>query len=274
MRYKVAFYDFGSTAIMHRHLIDMAQSEGAPISFCAIQPNPYYRAITREVLDSADILDVFNTLPSKQKTGDPGILASYQGGFVEDLAAHKRSWGRPRRGDWWFNHGVAIYQLYKQFLASRQATHLFMPTIETPEAKIAVAAASELGLGIIAPTDMRNVGGGYFACDCVETPPLYARATTETRSLAAQFLEDFRKNPSPARRVPEITSDEGDNAIIERHLPPLWKRTLRFALAVLERPDLFEPVIIRLSLMRNFAWIREPIRRQRALRNAAQYDIG
>jgi hypothetical protein len=44
-------------------------------------------------------------------------------------------------------------------------------------------------------------------------------------------------------------------------------------LAALERPDLFEPVVIRLSVMRNFAWIREPIRRQRAFRNAAQYDV-
>jgi hypothetical protein len=273
MGYKIAFYDFGSTAIMHRHLIDLAQSEGAPLSFCAIQPNPYYRGLMREVLEPADILDVFGALPRKQTNGDPSHLASYQGGFVEDLAALKRTWRRDRPGNWWFDHGMAVYQLYKQFLASRQATHLFMPTIETPEAKIAVAVARELGLGVIVPTDMRNVGGGYFACDCVETPPLYARATTETRAQAAQFLGDFRKSPAPARRLPEITSHDGDNEIIERYLPPLWKRTSRFALAALERPDLFEPVVIRLSLMRNFAWIRGPIRRQRALRNAAQYDI-
>src|SRR5262249_30836413 len=88
-----------------------------------------------------------------------------------------------------------------------------------------------------------------------------------------QFVSDFRSNPAPARRLPEITSEDGDIEIIERHLPPLWKRTLRFALAAAERPDLFEPVIIRLSLMRNIAWIREPIRRQRAFRNAAQYNI-
>jgi hypothetical protein len=274
MRYKIAFYDFGSTAIMHRHFIDLARSEGAPLSFCAIQPNPYYRALMREVLEPADILDLFSALPRKHTNGDPSRLASYQGGFVEDLAALKRTWRRDRPGNWWFDHGVAIYQLYKKFLVSRQATHLFMPTIETPEAKIAVAVAREVGLGVIVPTDMRNVSGGYFACDCVETPPFYARATTETGAQAVQFLSDFRKNPAPARHLPEIASDDGDNEIIERHLPPLWKRTSRFALAALERPDLFEPVVIRLSLMRNFAWIREPIRRQRAGRNAAQYDIG
>jgi hypothetical protein len=225
------------------------------------------------VLEPADILDVFSALPRKQTNGDPSHLASYQGRFVEDLAALKRTWRRDRPGNWWFDHGVAVYQLYKQFLASRQATHLFMPTIETPEAKIAVAVARELGLGVIVPTDMRNVGGGYFACDCVETPPPYARATTETRAQAAQFLGEFRNSPAPARRLPEITSDDGDNEIIERHLPPLWKRASRFALAALERPDLFEPVVIRLSLMRNFAWLREPVRRQRARRNAAQCDI-
>src|SRR5262249_33428159 len=153
MRYKIAFYDFGSNAILHRHLIDMARSEGAPLSFCAIQPNPYYRALLREVLDPADMLDVFSALPRNQRDGGPSVLVSYRGGFIEDLAAHKRSWGRPRRGNWWFNHGVAIYQIYKEFLLSSKATHLFMPTIETPEAKIAVSAAHELGLGIIAPAD-------------------------------------------------------------------------------------------------------------------------
>jgi hypothetical protein len=273
MHYKIAFYDFGSTAIMHRHLIDMARSEGGPLSFCAIQPNPYYRALTREVLDEADILDVFSTLPRRRTNGDPAVLASYQGGFIEDLAALKRTWRRDRPGNWWFDHGVAIYKLYREFLARRQATHLFMPTIETPEAKIAVAVARELGLGVIAPTGMRNVGGGYFACDCVETPPLYADATAEMRAQAAQFVRDFRKNPVPSRRLPEIVQGDPDYEIIERYLPPLWQRVLRFGVAAFERPDLFEPVFIRLALMRNFAWIREPIRGQRARRNAAHYDI-
>jgi hypothetical protein len=273
VHYKIAFYDFGSTAIMHRHLIGMAQSERAPLSFCAIQPNPYYRALMREVLDEADMLDVFTALPRRQTHGDPSTLVSYQGNFIEDLAALKRTWRRRRPGSWWFDHGVAIYKLYKEFLADRQATHLFMPIIETPEQKIAVAVARELGLGLIVPTDMRNVGGGYFACDCVETPPLYAEATAETRARAAQFVSDFRKNPFPARRPPEVSKGEGDDEIIERYLPPLWRRMLRFVSAALERPDLFDPVVVRLSLMRNFAWLREPIRGQRARRNAAQYDI-
>ena len=274
MRYKIAFYDFGSTAIMHRHFIDMARAEGASLSFCAIQPNPYYRALTREVLDPADILDVFSALPRKQILADPSVLAGYQGGFVEDLAALKRTLRRDRPGNWWFNHGVAIYQLYKDFLAQRQATHLFMPTIETPEAKIAVAVARELGLGVIVPTDMRNIGGSYFACDCVETPPLYVLATPETRTRAAQFVREFREKPTPARRIPELILSDPDSEIIERYFPPLWQRMWRFALAAVERPDLFEPAFIRLSVMRNFAWIREPIRGQRARRNVAQYDIG
>jgi Capsule polysaccharide biosynthesis protein len=273
MHCKIAFYDFGSTAIMHRHLICMMRSLGAPLSFCAIQPNPYYRALMREVLDPADILDVFAALPRGQTNGDPSVLVSYPSGFIEDLAALKRTWRRRRRGQWWFDHGVTIYQLYKQFLTSRQATHLFMPTVETPEAKIAVAAARELGLGIMVPTDMRNVGGGYFACDCMETPPLYAESTAETRAVATQLVRDFREKPFPARRLPEVVPDDPDYETIECYLPSLWKRIFRFVLAALERPDLFEPVIIRLSLMRNFAWIREPIRGQRARRNAAQYDI-
>jgi hypothetical protein len=274
MHYKIAFYDFGSTAIMHRHLIGMARSEGAAVSFCAIQPNPYYRAITREALDPAEILDVFSALPRRQTNSDPSVLTPYHGGFIEDLAALKRTLRLDRSGNWWFDHGIATYQLFREFLARRQATHLFMPTIETPEAKIAVAVARELGMGVVVPTDMRNISGGYFACDCTETPPLYAEATADTRARAAQFVRDFREKPLPARRLPEVKPNDPDYEIIERHLPPFWKRSLRFAHAAFERPDLFEPTVIRLSLMRNFAWIREPIRRQRARRNAGQYDIG
>jgi hypothetical protein len=274
MRYKIAFYDFGSTAIMHRHLIGMAQNEGAPLSFCAIQPNPYYRTLMREVLDEVDILDVFRALPRKQVKGDLSILTSYQGGFIEDLAALKRTWRRRRPGSWWIDHGVAIYQLYKEFLVRREATHLFMPIIETPEQKIAVAVARELGLGLIVPVDMRNVSGGYFACDCVETPPLYAEASAETRTQAAQFVRDFRKAPLPARRPPDgIEDDDRDKEFVERYLPSQWKRILRFGAAALERPDLFEPVFIRLALMRNFAWLRETVRGPRARRNAELYDV-
>jgi len=274
MPYKIAFYDFGSTAIMHRHFIDMARSERSPLSFCAIQPNPYYREIIREVLDPADILDVFSALPRKQTKADPSVLTNYSGRFVEDLAALKRTLRRDRPGDWWFNHGTAIYQLYKDFLVRRRATHLFMPTIETPEAKIAVAVARELGLGVMVPTDMRNVGGSYFACDCNETPPFYAEATPEARARAAQFVREFRERPTPARRIPEPIPGDPDFEIVERYLPSLWQRMWRFAQAGVERPDLFEPAFIRLAVMRNFAWIREPIRGQRARRNAAQYDIG
>jgi hypothetical protein len=227
----------------------------------------------REVLDPADILDVFAALPRRQTRGDPSLLTSYQGGFIEDLASLKRTLRRDRPGNWWFDHGVAIYRLYKEFLRSRQATHLFMPTIESPEQKIAVAVARELGLGVMVPTDMRNVSGGYFACDCVETPPLYAEATAETRARAAQLVRDFRNNPLPARYLPEVIPGDPEFEFVERYLPPLWQRMLRFVQAALERPDLFEPAVIRLSLMRNFALIREPIRRRRARRNAAQYDI-
>lgn len=272
MRYKVAFYDFGSTAIMHRHLIGMARSEGSSVSFCAIQPNPYYRALMREVLEPADILDVFSALPRQQTSGDPSVLASYEGDFIADLAALKRTWRR-RRGAWWFDHGIAIYKLYKEFLVSRQATHLFMPVIETPEAKIAVAAARELRLGVVAPAFMRNVDGAYFSSDCVETPPLYARATAETRAWAAQFVREFRESPLPAQRRPDVVIRDGDNEILECYAPPLRQRMLRFAKAAVERPDLFEPVFIRQSVMRNFAFIREPIRRRRERRNALEYDI-
>src|SRR5947199_385458 len=135
---KIALYGFGSFPVVSRHLIDLAKADGSPIQWCAILVSPHYRRIMREVLPAADILDVFAALPREPVGGDLSDLVGYRGSLIEDIAALKLSY-RARSREWVHNRAADTYRLYKAFLTERQATHLLMSGIETPEAKIAVA---------------------------------------------------------------------------------------------------------------------------------------
>src|ERR1041385_4495307 len=171
---RIALYGFGSYPIVFRYLIEEARQDGANISFCAILTLPHYRDLMREVLPPADIFDIYAELPRRPVGGDPAMLAGDDGSLAEDLAALK--WDRRKRPGWGrFAQGIDYYRLFKEFLQRQSATHLLTSTIETPDTKIAIAVAKELGLGIIAPADLRNLGGTYFSNDCYETPPAYAR---------------------------------------------------------------------------------------------------
>lgn len=270
---RIALYGFGSFPVVFRHLIEEARSGGPPASFCVILTTPNWRNVVREVLPEQDILDVYVRLPRRPVGGDPTLIANYHGSLAEDLAALK--FGRRRRtGTWLLKRGIDYYRIYKEFLAGQKATHLLMSGIETPDAKIAVAAAQELGIVVIAPADLRNLSGTYFSTDSYETPPGYATATPETRKRAGEFIESFRRQAKPPRRIPDESSSEGDSKVLEQHLPQFSARVRGFIAAAIERPDLFDHEMIRVSVMRSFAPIRESVRGIRRKRNAGQYDIG
>jgi hypothetical protein len=271
-RCKIALYGFGSQPLVHRHLIDLAKQQKLPLSWCTILTTPYYRSIMGEVLPPDEILDVFRALPRKPIGGDLSCLARYCGSLVEDLAAQKRT-RRNRSGQWLLDRGTDYYRLYKAFLAERGATHVLMPVIETPDAKIVVAAAQELGLGVIAPIDMRNMTGTYFSTDCCEMPPAYAVVNREYRAQAAEFIDRFLKNPTPARSVPSEIASSGENAILPTFVPSLWRRIMRFAMAAIERPDIFDHELLRIALMAYTTPLRGIVRGVRKWRNSFQYDI-
>ena len=218
-----------------------------------------------------EILDVFRELPREPVGGDLTQLSNYSGSFVEDLAAQKRS-RRKRSARWRLNRGMDYYAVYKQFLASRGATHVLTSTIETPDAKILIAAAHELKLGVMAPLEMRNITGSYFSADCYETPPTYAVASAESRAQAIEFISRFRKNPSPARSLPVEATLEEEDPILPCYRLPLWRRIERYVRNVLERPDIFDYDQLRVGLMANAPLIRKTIRNLRERRNLTQYD--
>jgi len=271
-RHKIALYGFGSEPVVHRNLIDLAAKEKLPLTWCAILTTPHYRPVMGEVLPASEILDVFRALPRKPVGGDIACLSHYCGSLVEDLAAQKRS-RRKRNGRWLLDRGIDYYRLYKAFLTDHGATHVLMSTIETPDAKILVAVAQELGLGVMVPLDMRNMTGTYFSTDCYETPPSYAAANPESRVLAAEFIHNFRRNPTPARGLPLEIDSSMEGATLPAYLPPFWQRIKRFAANALERPDIFDHDQVRVAVMINVTPLRKIIRGVRERRNATQYDI-
>jgi len=269
---KIALYGFGSEPVVHRNLIELAANDGLPLTWCAILPTPHYRTMMREVLPAQEILDVFRELPRKPIGGDLAELSGYSGSLVEDLAAQKRS-RRKRSGRWRLDRGIDYYRLYKQFLAARGTTHILTSTIETPDAKILVAVAHELKLGVLAPLELRNITGTYFSTDCYETPPVHAAASAESRAQAIEFIHGFRKNPSPARGLPFEAVLRQEDPILPAYRLPLLRRVRRYVRNVLERPDIFDYDQLRAGLMANAPLIRKTIRGLRERRNLAQYDI-
>ena len=249
MTYKIALYGFGSFPVVYRHLIETARAERSPVEFCLILTAPNWRDVVRDVLPASDILDLFAELPRTPLGGDQSLLSDYDGSLIEDLAALK--WERRRRGGRWrYDQGMDIYCLYKEFFAGRKATHLLMSHVETPDAKIAIAAARELGLGVMAPADLRNLSGTYFSTDSYETPPAYAAATPEARKRATEFICGFRQQALPARSLPsDIAMADDDRTILESYLPRFNTRVRGFIDGALERPDLFDHEAIRVSLI-------------------------
>jgi hypothetical protein len=270
--YKIALYGFGSQPIVHRHLIDLAAKQKLPLTWCAILNTPHYRQIIGEVIPAGEILDVFRALPRVPVGGDLSCLSHYPGSLAEDLGAQKKTFRR-RSGRWLLDRAIDHYRLYKVFLADHGATHLLMSTIETPEEKIAAAAAQELGLGVIAPADMRNITGAYFSTDCYETPPAYAIANAESRARAAELIRRFRQRPMPAWAPPPEITSRPEEPILPTYLPSLWRRTARFTKIAMERPDIFDGELLRIALMAYGTPLRKLVRGTRALRNAMYYDI-
>lgn len=273
MTTKIAVYGFGSMPVVQRHLMDMARAESRDLAWCAILTQPHYRQIMRDVLPPADILDVFDALPREPVGGDLSLLAGYVGSLAEDMAARKRQW-RPRSGDWLLRRGIDYYKLYKAFLSSTGATHLLTSNIETPDGKIVIAAARELGLGVLSPVDLRNLTGTMFASDAAETPPAYARVTPETRAEALTFVKQFREKWTPARGAPrEIDPETDDCTMLAQYLPRMPQRLAGFARVAYERPDLFDPVYVRNAVMSNSRLLQRLIWDTRERQNRPLFHV-
>lgn len=270
---KIAIHGFGAQPVVCRHLIEMSKAAGAKISWCTILTSPHYRGLMRDVLPAQDICDVYEELPRTPGAGDLAQLSNYVGSIAEDLAAQKRLWPK-RQGVWLQRRAQDYYRLYKSFLLARGATHVLMSSIESPDGKILAALAQELGLGLMAPVDARNVTGTYFSTDAYETPPEYGPPSDAHRTQAAELVTRFKSEAISPRRPPiDIDAATDDQTRLEGYLPPLRRRMAGFASAARERPDLFDGDMIRASVLNNLPLMRNAIWGTRARLNRGNFDI-
>jgi hypothetical protein len=274
LRYKIALHGFGATPIVFKHLIECAAKNQAPIDWCMILPTPEHRALVRSVLPSRETLDVYQELPRTPVGGDLGLLADYPGSFAEDLAADKRPWGA-QNGCKRFARGMDYHLLYKQFLTDRGATHFLAPWVEGAEGKIAVATARQLGLSVLIPIDCRSLTGTYFAIDAHASLPAHAAPREDLLPKAAAFIERYRTSATPAHCAPsDFVPIEGDDELVEHHLPSLPTRIIGLLGKLSERPDLFVPDQIRASVLNNLPSLRDRWWGLRTSRAAREFDIG
>lgn len=268
-RAKIAIYGFGSFPIVCWHLFKFARERGIKIDNCVILTTPHHRDLVRSFADDADVLNVFEKLPRKPGSGDISELTSYHGNFAEDLAAQK-FYRSSQSGQWLFYRGLDYYRLYKRFLQDHKATHLLAPWPETAEGKILFAVAAELGIRVVSPNDLRNLSGSFFSTSPYETPPAYAATTPELLDAADQFVRRFRETGGTAALAP-VKPD--DPTLLDPFRSSLPARIAGMVRQTLQRPDLFQPINIRIGLMNSFPPIRDAYWSFNTGRNAKQADI-
>ena len=268
-RAKVAIYGFGSFPIVCWHLFKLAHERDIKIANCIILTTPHHRDLVRSFVDDSDVLNIFDTLPRKPRNGNTAELANYHGNFAEDLAAQK--FYRPSQsGQWLFDRGLDYYRLYKRFLQDQKATHLLAPWPETADGKILFGIAAELGIRVISPNDLRNLSGSFFSTSPYETLPTYAVAAPELLNAADQFVRRFRESGGTAALAP-VKPD--DSTLLDPFRSALPVRIAGMLQRTLQRPDLFQPINIRVGLLNSFPPARDAYWRFNTRRNAEQADI-
>ncbi len=272
MKYKIALHGFGASPLIFKHLIDLAVADGAPIDWCMILPTPEHRLLAYSLLPREDVLDVYRTLPRVPVGGDLSLLADYPGSLAEDIGADKRPSrvaGRKR-----FDRGMDYHLLYKRFFVDRGITHFLVPQIEGAEGKIAVATARQLGIPVLLMTDCRSLTGSYFAADAHASLPPHAAPREDLIRRATDFIERYRKSPTPAQSAPkDFEPIAGDDDILYDRVPSLPTRLAGLFRKIAERPDLFVPDQIRASVLNNLPKLRDKWWGLRTMRAARQFDI-
>ncbi|MGL5167216.1 MAG: hypothetical protein ACRC9K_15140 [Afipia sp.] len=268
-RMKLAIYGFGSFPVVCWHLFKLADERGIKIDSCVILTTPHHRDLVRSFADDPNVLDVFEALPRKPGNGDASELAGYHGNFTEDLAAQK-FYRTSQSGQWLFDRGLDYYRLYKRFLQDQKATHLLAPWPETADGKILFAIAAELGIRVISPNDLRNLSGSFFSTSPYETLPAYAATTPELLNAADQFVRRFRETGGTAALAP-VKPD--DATLLDPFRSALPARIAGMFRQTLQRPDLFQPINIRIGLMNSFPAVRDAYWSLNTRRNAKQADI-
>ncbi len=269
-RRSVVIHGYGTYAITYRHMLELARSAAADIDWAIILPTSHHLDVLREVLSADRILCLEHEQSRCHPQPDLAGLANYAGNIYADIEAEKQVYKHRPAGQQ-LARAAEAYTIYKRFLKERNATHLVLAHIETSEGKVLVSLARELGIPVIVPAGLRNIGGTAFTADECEQLPDYGRPTMEHFEEARRFLAAFRSDPTPAF-IPEEFAVAGETPL-PIYRKPLLQRLRGFVHRALANPAMFEPALFQISLMYAFPNILGMIRGVRGWRNRNNFDV-
>lgn len=269
--FRIAVHGFGTYAILYRHMIALARSEVPSVEWAMLLPTSHHLDVVSEVID-ADKLVCLELQQSRKidELQEPVGLGDYCGNFYEDIEVEKLVF-KHRRSDVQESRAFEVYRIYKDFLERFRPTHVMMAHIETFDGKVIVALANKLEIPVIAPTELRNLGGLMFSPDTGESVPVYRDATPDNVQKAKTYLGAFRKDPRPAANL-DLFSVKGEEPL-PTYQKPFHRRVLNFVRRTLRNPDLFEPALFKINLNYTFPGTREAIRKFRGFRNSKKFDF-
>ncbi|MCF2524442.1 hypothetical protein [Bradyrhizobium sp. G127] len=264
-------HGYGTYAIIYRHIIELAKTFAPEVEWSMILPSSHHIEPVSEVLAAENLLCLEHAQSRHvSNVSDFSTLQNYPGSIYADIEVEKKIF-KHRPADQQVARALEVYQIYKGFVLRIKPTHILMAHVETFEGKALVAIARELGIPVIIPSDLRNLGGVSFTSDVLETLPAYREANCETIARARQFLSEFRQNAMPAFRP------SGFAVAGEEPLPHYQKsapqRLVRFLKRTIDNPGLFEPALLATSIKYAFPRYLEAIRKFRSYRNGRIYDI-
>jgi len=265
-------HGYGTYAIIYRHIIDLAKKDAPDVEWSMILPTSHHIEPLSEVLSAGNLLCLEHAQRRKvSKVTDFSALKDYPGSIYADIEVEKKIF-KHRPADQQAARALEVYQIYKSFVLRIKPTHIVMSHVETFDGKALVAIAKELGIPVMVPSDLRNLGGISFTSDVLETLPVYRKAGPETIAQALRFLDEFRRSGVPAFRPSGFAvPGEGPLPHYQKSAP---QRLLGFLKRTLDNPGLFEPALLATSIKYAFPRSREAIRKFRGYRNGRVYDIG
>ncbi len=268
---RVLVHGYGTYAIVYRHVIELAKTFAPDVEWSMILPTSHHIEPISEVVAAKNLLCLERVQSRKlHDVSDFSVLKNYHGSIYADIEVEKQVFKHRPSGQQ-VARAVEMYQIYKDFVLGIKPTHILMSHVETFDGKVLTAIAQELGVPVIVPSDLRNIGGVAFASDTLESLPSYRKADSKTLADARQFLHEFRKNPKPAYN-PDRFAIAGEESL-PRYEKNLAQRAFAFFKRTVDNPGLFEPALLATSIKYAFPGLREVIRGSRARRNARACDF-
>ena len=208
--HKIAIFSFGNYGKFLRYIVEHSKEAKLNIEWSVIANN--YQAVTHftgtvQPERIKYLYDGFNEKFESYKNMSFKQLASYNyassSNLWRALAVDKVHYKKKAK-EFQIQHGLAVYESYKQALNELKPQFVLFPIIESHDGFILYDLCQELGIEPIVYAHARNMGTSFFTNSYQEYLPPYAMDITiedHIRNKAEKFLTEFRANYKSAFRA-------------------------------------------------------------------------